>query len=1219
MPRSPHNPHPSADNLRTYLASVLPSSRLTDATVDAAYEPLLLLQTTNVVAAFAFSNGDMRKTYNALYSSFKRYYAEQRGQWDALDLAFVFCVQPNVPNLEGFCSSVETDVYFCRKFVIPLAPPLGASLARLPFLPLTPLDGKSLRPASAQTFLQKCGVPAVLARYVVVQHERGPDRIVEDCTNGEFGEPQDLKSVANALVAQADRSTQSVRLESVTVKNFRAYRKPETFALGTDLTILYGPNGFGKTSFFDAVDFAATGGIGRIESSSEAHFVKTTQHLDSGSEESVVSLSFRCNGAVRKVTRSVRDRKQSLLDGRPTDRKAILAELTGGDIPATDRVENFVNLFRATHLFNQEESELTKNFQDDCCLPAQIVSRMLAFQDYANAVSKAAKVREVLESAITDANREIKELSEQIKDEKKELDRLSQTAKAHTNVEALDTEFDTLRGKLVAAGFAVETRKPDAAIVRGWRASLEARHGDSQSRSERLSGLAKEAVNLPRMRTALASLQKQIAQKEQTLGTTDEKQIVTELALQRAEQRLTEMNAKRAEAQTRSALLEWVRTTKPVYLQFIQKQRTLNDELNRAAETLAQLRAAEEKAANDFRAQENRAAQATEKLKTKRVELARFRSLNESTASWQTNRTRLASVVESERAALKSLESLRTEEREISPQLTAVAAEEARLSRQIAEVDKSQSELRILLSQLQGHVRTGTCPLCGEDHGSKDELVRRIQKHVAADAASGARADLTALRERSKQLAERVAGNKQKQQASGTQIADLKNEGTRLEDEIGQFANSAAELGIVIEASGPTPAEQLPARFNRVQQEIDELNGQIQQTGAAVAVARTVLTNTKNLLAVKAAEITDRKADLARLQEEASRLHDDPRLTQFSLDTNDEQVAELDRINREQLSEFKAETVKAQTEATQKKLEVSALRQDSTSLKAQLPTLRTQLVNLQNSVTQITARLQESQMPMDASEEMLLSLIAEESRVQAQLLALRDSASNLELAIDAATTAAALTTLRQNVRNKEKAVATAARKRDQYQPWLRYFTELSRLVSSQQNEAIANFTSEYGPRTSVIQRRLRSVYGFDDIEIQSHESTISVRVKRHGEELRPTDYFSQSQQQTLLLGLFLTACISQTWSGFSPVFMDDPVTHFDDLNTYAFLDLIVGLLESDLGKLQFIISTCDEKLLQLARQKFRHLGEGAKFYRFSAISAEGPVVDEIATPQEREA
>ncbi len=273
----------------------------------------------------------------------------------------------------------------------------------------------------------------------------------------------------------------------------------------------------------------------------------------------------------------------------------------------------------------------------------------------------------------------------------------------------------------------------------------------------------------------------------------------------------------------------------------------------------------------------------------------------------------------------------------------------------------------------------------------------------------------------------------------------------------------------------------------------------------------------------------------------------------------------------------------------------------------------------QSRVTQITARLAESKLPSDATEGTLLSLLAEESWAQAQFLALRDSVSNLELAIDAATTSAALTQLLQNVRNKEKAVATAARWREKHQPWLKYFEELSRLVSSQQNDATANFTREYGPRTSVIQRRLRSVYGFDEIEIQSRESTISVRVKRHGEVLRPTDYFSQSQQQTLFLGLFLTACISQTWSAFSPVFLDDPVTHFDDLNTYAFLDLIVGLLESDLGKLQFIISTCDEKLLQLARQKFRHMGESAKFYRFSAIGAEGPVVDEIATPQEREA
>jgi exonuclease SbcC len=75
--------------------------------------------------------------------------------------------------------------------------------------------------------------------------------------------------------------------------------------------------------------------------------------------------------------------------------------------------------------------------------------------------------------------------------------------------------------------------------------------------------------------------------------------------------------------------------------------------------------------------------------------------------------------------------------------------------------------------------------------------------------------------------------------------------------------------------------------------------------------------------------------------------------------------------------------------------------------------------------------------------------------------------------------------------------------------------------------------------------------------------------------------------------------------------MDDPVSHFDDLNTYALLDLISGLQSSPEGNKQFVISTCDEKLLQLARQTFRHLGDAAKFHSFSAIGANGPKVAEI--------
>jgi len=1211
VPSSPLEYFPGAEGLRAYLHGILPESQLVSAPVDAVHQPLVLLRTSHTMAAFAFANGDAGKSYEALYGSFKNYYAEQHGNWDALDLAFVFCVRPDLPNLDRFCSNVETDVYFCRKFVVPLAEPLGSSLARLPFLPLTPLSGHSLRPPSTQTFLQQCGVPAVLAKFLVVQHARSPEGIVDDCTRGDFGETQKLTPAAATPITQVEHSAESIRIEAITIKNFRAYRKPQTFSLGSDVTVLYGPNGFGKTSFFDAVDFAVTGEIGRVKSSGEAHFKKTAQHLDSKSEESSVSLSFWCNGALRKVTRAVSDRKQALLDGRSTDRKTVLGELTGGDIPATDRVENFISLFRATHLFSQEQQELMKDFQNDCRLSSEIVSRMLAFEDYANAVTKAAKVRGILQTAIANAGDEIKKLSAEIVEESKELDRLGQTAKAHINVESLDTEIEALREKLSNAGIAVTPQKPDPLIVRGWRTSLEVRIAEGQSRSDRLSNLAKEAAGLPQTRADLADSQHQVVEKEKTLITIDERHTAADLEFQRAQRLLDEVNVRSRETQSKANVLKWVRSTKPLFLRLLEKERALNAELNKAKEALALHRTNEDAATGKLRYHNDLAAQKSEQLNTKRIELSAVQSLNELLTPWQINRDRLAAIGKLEQTAAKSLESLRTEARDLALQVTAVTAEEARLSRQVAQLDENQSGLRKLLSQLIGHVRGGICPLCGVDHKSQEELARRIQSHIHADVASGARADLNGVRERVRQLAERTANNKQKEQATDRELSNLKTEQDTVKAHIDEFENSAVKLGVILEASDPSPAEQLHGRLTRFQQEIGELNQQINDLNDAVGTARAELETTKTLAAAKSSEMADQTAALTRLREELNPLRDDPRVKQVPLDIGDEQLTELERLNGEQLSETMAEALKAESEATQRKTVVSTIRHESTSVKTQLSTLRTKVIDLQGKIRQITARIEESKLPSDASEEMLLSLIAEESRAQAQLLALRDSVSNLELVIDAATTSAALLQLRQNVRSKEKAVANATRQRDLQQPWLKYFEDLSRLVSSQQNEAIASFTREYGPRTSVIQRRLRSVYGFDDIDIQSQESTIIVRIKRRGESLRPTDYFSQSQQQTLFLGLFLTACISQTWSSFCPIFLDDPVTHFDDLNTYAFLDLIVGLLEPQLGKRQFIISTCDEKLLQLARQKFRHLGDRAKFYRFSAISAEGPVVDEV--------
>ena len=115
-------------------------------------------------------------------------------------------------------------------------------------------------------------------------------------------------------------------------------------------------------------------------------------------------------------------------------------------------------------------------------------------------------------------------------------------------------------------------------------------------------------------------------------------------------------------------------------------------------------------------------------------------------------------------------------------------------------------------------------------------------------------------------------------------------------------------------------------------------------------------------------------------------------------------------------------------------------------------------------------------------------------------------------------TRAAFRRLRESVRKRREVIDAAKAQREKYVEWLDSFEEVVEVLTAEQETAVQHFTREYGPRTSVIQKRLRSVYGFGEIEILSEDSKIKVRARRGTEELRPTDYFSQSQQQTLLLG-----------------------------------------------------------------------------------------------------
>ena len=305
----------TSEEVRSYLGAVLPASNVRRLPNEESGQ-LLLLRMPQLVAGFGFTSLDLAAAYSRLYGAFKREYAAHRNEWDDLDLAFVFCVPEGIRGLHAFGSRVETDVFFCRKFVIAMNGHVGTSLARLPFLPLFTERGEAVRPPSAQTFLQQSGVPPALARNIVKKGERSARSVFDECVEGAFGELPTPKSPPKGGVQLArTEEPGAIRVKSISIEGFRAYRRNAEISFGEDLTVLFGPNGFGKTSMFDAIDFAFTGEIGRLQTRSEQRFTRIASHLDSDNGDGGVVLTVGIDGETHRLVRRVTDRKRAELDG----------------------------------------------------------------------------------------------------------------------------------------------------------------------------------------------------------------------------------------------------------------------------------------------------------------------------------------------------------------------------------------------------------------------------------------------------------------------------------------------------------------------------------------------------------------------------------------------------------------------------------------------------------------------------------------------------------------------------------------------------------------------------------------------------------------------------------------------------------------------------------------------------------------------------------------
>lgn len=1169
--------------------------------------PVLLALRSHAVAVFAVGDED---DYELLYKGFKKHYLKRASEWSAKDISFVFCIPSEASVSETFISSIEVDVYFCRKYVIQLENNLAAGLARLPFLPLSPiLPGLQARPPSAQTLLRQSNLKAELASALVVPAKSSASTILAGCLSGTYGKPDKVAEapVLTSLEPQVEDRVQTT-LKSISIENFRAYRKKKEFTLGSAVTVLYGPNGFGKTSFFDAIDFVVTGSVGRLAKVSGS-LIKAAKHLDSGDDPAVVSLTFEREGKMHVITRDLIEQSNALVDGRVTSRKDVLSLLTGGASVGAERVENMVSLFRATHLFSQDSQELTRSVAEKCELPAAIVSRMLAFEDYVSGLKKAEEVLRLARQAHMDAHAQAKSIQASVNTEQEELRRLEGLTAENTSAEVLDERFTELNQEIVAAGFNIAGVDPRD--TRSLRAILQSSVAEAAGAREMVLIALEHVGNLKTLRGQLepiiVQLDKRKVELENALIANDDAmEPLAELTSV-----LEEVQSQEKIVQNQSDWFAWAVSVQPEYARLSTQVQVLTDSSAMLTQRLTQQKEIQTEALGIQQEAAATVQRLESALKTVEDSRSRVERVSGKAKLWAEIEPRLISLLGIEGQLQNSIESRRMRLWEAQQAVLAQQHLVAQIERELSSAKSNDTTLKGLIADLRLHVDSATCLLCGHNHESRDELMAAIDRRMEhsdffvqlSEALSTELAKLQVQVAAQHAVSDELSQDEQR-------LGQIKTEREQLEQQRTINEEALSSIGILL--SGNT-AQQLAEKSLQLNEAEQDAVSALSNARILLAAAETTFASADDDYRALGRE---RQATSTALQDALRQTNDlviDANRGAIDLAVGLQALLDAQSDAEERLSRS-GSSVQAASTALHAQKSVSAAARTAlatarTSHQQVSNTWNTCQTNIQSKVAALTA----AGFGGDVTEEQLHQQIQSISEREVTALGLRDRVAKLEVAVDTAATSAAFQNLRERIKVNEKLVEQADDLAQKLKPWIAYFEGVTKLLRGEQAVATHHFITQYGPRTAVIQQRLRPVYGFGEIEVlSSKDSSIGVRVHRGGKELKPTDYFSQSQIQTLVLGLFLTACSSQTWSGFSSIMMDDPVTHFDDLNTYALLDLILGLQNSPEGARQFVISTCDEKLLQLARQKFKHMGDDAKFYRFSAIGAEGPMVNEIS-------
>ena len=1147
------------------------------------------------------------------------------------------------------------DQYVCRKLIFPVDSSKGElrrNILRLPFYPLDISQvGEYEIPKGVIEALSDTDFDVHLVRDI--SGRVSPSAVLAKIVNREYEEKVKRAARTSALPLTLPPQGETRRLRKLVIDNFRGIGRKISLGLDADVVVIYGPNGTGKTSIFDAIEWGITGQVERLQrkpiKDTETKVKDVLINVFHRQYPATVVVEIGTDGDIQCIERvlslSEPGRPKVKIDGRNASDKTIIAAVTGNESLSSriTRVERFRKGFVASHTLKQDI--LTRFIRDT--YPEDrynTFSYLTATQDFVSFKEKTENVVRLIEQEIAESETSSDKTSEQaedfqqdIADKEKEIAHLSEAIASFSKA-SLVTEIVKLIGHAdfpISKNLVTRLKEPTEELAQSI-SDISSKYAESTRKDiEALSDLVKLGNSVSRAqhekKRTEDSLNLLVKEDKKTKEQTDE--IRSQISKARRKLSVLERSLQTSEVFVEN--IGWLIETKPSYERKSKRLEKITKELKDLSEK-------EEKLRKEKREVQQQLTQVQRKVQTRDKELLQKEDVQksldlvlDSLAEWKESVSQLDALTDEAKQTERQL-TLKKKNMEQTSGLLATLVQQARETESQVDLEIGQHDQKAeLIGRLKEYIDTSKCPVCGHDWQDRNILLSRAEKEIRQLPES-----LRALMTKQKKLVAekhrlqlRISRLKLTIKELESKRELLASEKRRVRSKVTSWHKQFTHLGLD-DAARETEAKGIPERKSLEQYKIN-----LQKELEALHKDRLSQDKHRKRVTDGAQALEDEIADVRTRSSEAKN----------TLNSLNQSIQDIRKeMKTKELTEFLDRDVSS-LEKTKEDHSIRLRVQISKkkSLKKTLEGIESRLIELElkskhteGKLTAYTEKLEEyrssqkdflrtARRYVPRLEQMSLSevlgeikgLIDLKTAKYEQYLSLVQRTDNLKKLITS-------DSMRKSIREIRKQLSSLENKRNMVQTKLRMLARWRNRLDALQREAATRREQQeeshlglFNPTAKLIYQRLSPHPLLGDVEISIGHGRLKIISKVKPSSMKsnrsldvpPSHVFSEAQLNTLAISIFLASALQQRWSRFGAILIDDPVQNMDDLNSYAFLDLILGLAD---GKRQFIISTCSVEFYRLMLLKFSCLNRNThnRFlaYRLQGVTEDGPAITQDA-------